>query len=697
MIIRDEWMNDNTVYAPNDIDMICDKVKSVSKYTSKGKIKYLNVPISFDTETTSFIDSKGEKAAIVYVWMLGICGLVIVGRTMDEWIYTYNRLCENFRTCGNKRVIIIYVHNLEFDFQFIRKYHNFETVFAMGKYEPLYARTIEGIEFRCSYKLSGYRLETIANNLKFHTIKKLVGDLDYRQLRHTKTILSHEELMYCINDAKIVCAYIDEMIERETDISTLPLTKTGYVRRYCRNYCFKYNDYIAIIRSLKLTYDEFNLCKNAFMGGYTHANSNYVDIEKPLENVTSLDIISSYPAVLFMEQFPMSSPKHIPITCISQLEEMCKKYCCVFSITLHDVKPRYWYDFYISSSKCEIHGKRNIANGRVVSCEQLTTTITNVDYRIISYMYKYDLDNIFISDFIYFQRDYLPTPFVTAMLELYQKKTELKGVEGREVEYMVMKENQNSFYGMTVTSPIRPTYAYDGEWHEGVEPDIETAIENYNSGFNRFLYYPWGIFCTAYARYNIWQAIIECGYDHIYTDTDSEKCLHFERHKEFFDTYNENVKRKLQLACKTHGIPIEKCMPKTIEGKVKVLGAFENEGTYTRFKTQGAKRYIYELDGEIYLTVAGLNPDLGVEYLKKGKGDIFERFTDGLRVPSKYSGRLIHSYIDEERYGTMTDLHGVTCEYAQMSSVHLEPAIYTMGISGEFLRAIRRVKERDDL
>lgn len=697
MIIRDEWMKDNTVYTPNDIDMICNKVKSVSRYTPKGKTKYLNIPISFDTETTSFIDSKKKKTAIVYVWMLGVCGLVIVGRTMEEWLYTYKRLCENFRTYGNKRVIIIYVHNLEFDFQFIRKYHTFETVFAMGKYEPLYARTIDGIEFRCSYKLSGYKLEKIAENLQYHDIKKLVGDLDYRQLRHTKTVLSHDELMYCINDAKIVCAYIDEMIERETDISTIPLTKTGYVRRYCRDYCFKYNDYISIIRSLTLTYEEFLLCKKAFIGGYTHANTNYVELEKPLENVTSLDIISSYPAVLFMEQFPMSSPKHIEITSISQLEEMCKKYCCVFTITLHDVKPRYWYDFYLSSSKCEIHGKRNIANGRIVSCDQLTTTITNVDYRIISYMYQYSMNDIYISDFIYFKRDYLPTPFVTAMLELYQKKTELKGVAGKETEYLVIKENQNSFYGMTVTSPIRPIYNYDGEWHDGVEPEIETAIENYNSGFNRFLYYPWGIFCTAYARYNIWQAIIECGYDHIYTDTDSEKCLHFEKHKPFFDTYNENVKRKLQLACKTHGISIEKCMPKTIKGKIKILGTFENEGTYTKFKTQGSKRYMYELDDDIHLTVAGLNPESGVKYMKIKNCNPFDLFVDGFYVPPKYTGRLTHTYIDEERHGYMTDLHGVTAEYSQLSSVHLEPGDYTMGMTGEFLLAIRRVKERDDL
>ena len=695
MVIPEKWINDNTIYTPSDIDLVCNKVREISRYTHEGKYKYLNIPVSFDTETTSFRDANGEKAAIVYVWMLSICGLVIVGRTMDEWLATYRRLCYNFRTYGKKRYIIIYVHNLEFDFQFIRKYHTFDNVFAMGKYEPLYARTIEGVEFRCSYKLSGYRLEKLANQLKLHSIKKLVGELDYRQLRHTETPLTQHEYMYCINDAKIVCAYIAELMEREEDISTLPLTKTGFVRRYCRNYCFKYNDYRTIIRSLKLTPYSFSLCKDAFMGGYTHSNSNYVDLNT-LENVISSDIISSYPGVLYMEQYPMSSPTQVDIHKLSEFESLCERYCCVFKITLHKLYPRHWFDFYLSASKCEIHGVRNIANGRIVSCEQLTTTITNVDWKIIKYMYKFDMDSIYVSDFIYFERDYLPTPFVKAMLELYQKKTELKGIKEFETEYQVSKENQNSFYGMTVTSPIRPIYNYvDGEWLDKKEPELEYAIDRYNNSYNRFLYFPWGIFCTAYARYNIWQAIIECGSDHVYTDTDSEKCLHYDNHKQFFENYNNRVKQKLELACKCHNIPLEMCMPKTIKGEVKMLGAFETDGEYTRFKTQGAKRYLYTENNELHAVVAGLNPKSGAEYLRTHFDNPFEAFKNGLVVPSGYSGRLVHTYIDTPREGYMTDIYGNTAHYSQLSGVHLEPTSYSMGISGDFIRAIKYIKEKE--
>lgn len=691
MLINDTWLNDNTPYTIKDIDKVLSTIKPACKYVGEGSIKYLNIPVSFDTETSSFYDANNEKTAIMYIWMLGICGLVIVGRTWEEWLYAYNKITKFFRTCG-KRVIICYVHNLSFDFQFVRKHHTFTKVFATEKYQPLYARTEEGFEFRCSYRLSGYSLATLAKNLLHHKIKKLVGDLDYRQIRHSQTPINDIEMGYCLNDAKIVNAYIDELIEREGDITKIPLTKTGFVRRFCRNECFLDRNYKYIVQSLKLTAPEFLLCKKAFQGGYTHANADIVG--ETLENITSNDIISSYPAVMFDEKFPMSNPVHIEVKTIDELHRYCKNYCCIFTITLKNVHPRYWYDFYISASKCEIYGKRVLSNGRVVTADTLTTTITNVDFDIIEYMYKYDTNNIYIGDFIIFERDYLPTPFIKALISQYQKKTMLKGVKGKETEYLVSKENQNSFYGMTVTSPIKDIIGYVNDWLEPTTPELEIEIEKYNNKYNRFLYYPWGVFVTAYARHNIWEAIINCGYDHCYTDTDSEKCRNYENHKQFFIDYNNRVIEKHKQACKAHDIDINLTMPKTIDGKVKPLGIFENEGLYTHFKTQGAKRYLFDIDNEYEITVAGMNKKSGLEYLLNLYGDrIYDNFSDGLIIPSAYSGRLVHTYIDDVREGEIIDLYGNKAHYKELSCIHLEPTTYTMGITKEFDKFIHNIRE----
>jgi len=692
MLIKDIWLNDNTPYKSNQIVEVLDKVRGVCKYVGTGKTKYLNIPISFDIETTSFYDKDNQKTAIMYVWMLGVCGLVIVGRTWGEWIYTYNELSKYFRTCG-KRIAIIYIHNMAFDFQFLRKRHNIEKVFAVETYQPLYAITAEGIEFRCSYKLSGYGLETLAKNLLYHKIRKLKGDLDYRQIRHFQTPLTEKELGYCLNDAKIVNCYIDELIQREGNISLLPLTKTGFVRNNTRSACFADRNYKYIVQSLKLNEKEFNMSKDAFQGGYTHANADIVG--KILYDVTPLDICSSYPATMFDELFPMSNPQHIKIKTLKELDYYCNNYCCIFTITLSDIKPRYWFDFYISSSKCDIYGKRILSNGRIVSADCITTTITNLDYDIIKYMYKYDTNNIQIHDFIIFERDYLPTPFIKSLVEMYQKKTALKGVKGKEVEYLVSKENQNSYYGMTVTSPIRDIFGYaNDEWLEKETPDLSTSIEKYNNNFNRFLYYPWGVFVTAYARHNIWEMIIECGYDHCYSDTDSEYCLNFSAHAEFVNQYNNRVMEKHKQACKAHNIDISMVTPKNIKGEIKLLGAFEIEEKCDRFITLGAKRYLKESHGELKITVAGMNKKSGIEYMiKKFGNEVFENFKDGLIIPSQYSGRLVHTYIDEKREGDIIDLYGNKAHYVELSSIHLEPTTYHMGISKDFDKFIKRIRE----
>ena len=92
----------------------------------------------------------------------------------------------------------------------------------------------------------------------------MVGDLDYSLIRNDKTELSDKELKYIYHDGLVVVAYIQEQIELEhNNISNIPLTKTGYVRRYVRNECLydgshsknssKYLKYRKIINSLTIT------------------------------------------------------------------------------------------------------------------------------------------------------------------------------------------------------------------------------------------------------------------------------------------------------------------------------------------------------------------------------------------------------------------------------------------------------------
>ena len=212
------------------------QVVSYDLIGTNKKIKYFNVSASFDIETSSF-QSAGLKMSLTYEWSFGINGIVTVGRTWEE----YEELIENveniFGTSENIR-LVVYVHNLSYEFQFMRKIFEWDKVFSLDVRKPVYAITKSGIEYRCSYKLSGYNLETVGKNLQKYKVEKMSGDLDYSKVRHSKTPLTEKEWQYCVHDVLVVMAYIQEKIESDGDITKIPLTKTGYVRNYCRNNCF---------------------------------------------------------------------------------------------------------------------------------------------------------------------------------------------------------------------------------------------------------------------------------------------------------------------------------------------------------------------------------------------------------------------------------------------------------------------------
>src|SRR5699024_554759 len=170
----ENYYRDEKIYEPNAINKIL-KIsvnKSNLKGNTRGEYMY-NIPASFDIETTSFYrDANGdtysyeqynkldcpsemEKLSNMYVWQFGINGRVIVGRYWSELLEMLQYI-SNALQLTKKRKLVVYVHNLSYEFQFIRNLFNWIKVFSMDVRKPLYALTDLGIEFRCSYLLSGY-------------------------------------------------------------------------------------------------------------------------------------------------------------------------------------------------------------------------------------------------------------------------------------------------------------------------------------------------------------------------------------------------------------------------------------------------------------------------------------------------------------------------------------------------------------
>ena len=309
------------------------------------------------------------------------------------------------------------------------------------------------IEFRCSLILTNCKLELVAETYNL-PVKKLVGNLDYNLIRHYKTHLTDEELSYCENDCLVIYYYIKHELEKYERVDKIPLTATGHVRRELKKLVLKDFAYKRKVRNAINTDPHvYNLLVQAFAGGYTHANWIYADTV--LENVDSFDFCSSYPYTITTHKFPMTEFKKC---FIEKYEDLSQRFAYLLVVKFKNIKSKYYNNF-ISRSKCtQIRGSVD-DNGRIIQADELTMTITDIDFRFIMDSHKgisnekpfeYEILECYYSSY-----NYLPKQLIEFVLEKYVDKTKYKNVAGKEVQYAISKGLFNSIYGMMVTNTIR--------------------------------------------------------------------------------------------------------------------------------------------------------------------------------------------------------------------------------------------------
>lgn len=683
-------------YIKKELEQYINSVsRETKKVTRTKKGNYYELVCSFDIETTSTYTANNEKFAFMYEWTFGIENYICYGRTWESFLELIEVLIKKLKLSKNKR-LAVYVHNLGFEFQFICKLFCWESVFALEERKPIKALTTGGIEFRCSYVLSGLNLALTAKNLTSHKMQKLIGDLDYKLVRHSETLLTEQELKYCEYDVKIVIAYIKEQLEEYKSITKIPMTNTGRVRSYVRNNCLytsnnhhktsygRYSRYRKLMAELTLDECTYKQLKQTFQGGFTHANYRYVG--KLLENVHSIDFTSSYPTVMLAEYFPMSKPIKVKNIQQEKLLENFNNPHKGYMMYLHFTNIRSIVnEMYISEHKCIELKNPTVNNGRIFQAEKVVYPATDIDFKILQKCYVWE--SLRISNVYEFYMDYLPLPIIKSIIKLYQDKTTLKGVEGQENEYLKSKGMLNSVYGMCVTDIVKDESTFTDEWGT-TKADISEQILKYNESKNRFLYYPWGVWVTAYARKNLWNGIINIGNDYIYSDTDSIKFINYEKHKKYIDWYNNNITKKLCAMCNFYKLDKNSIEPLTIKGKKKPLGVWDYEGEYKYFKTLGAKRYMY-YDDSLHITIAGLSKKQGVNYLlEKNNHDIqkaFENFNNSMYIPASKTGKNTHTYIDDERETIVKDYTGKLLHVKSLSSIHLEECDFTLELSKQYI------------
>ena len=608
-------------------------------WTTGEKIKYLDIVTAFDIETSTIQTSDDEKDrhAIMYIWQWQFGErYTVIGRDWESFVSLVQSLNEYLEEKHAR--LMVFVHNLSFEFQFLAGVWNFdaEDVFATDKRDPLYCK-MGRLELRCSYRLSGYSLNEWAKNLRAEH-QKMMGSLDYSLPFRPWTELTESELRYCINDviAVVECVEI-EMRSYGDTLYSLPYTQTGYIRRRVRDAMKDWSvREITKLQNPLYVYDRLRL---AFRGGDTHANRYNVGA---FVDVYSYDRSSSYPDVLVHRRFPMTQfreEKPDWKTFVKLIEEGRAVLAKVgfYNLRLRDEQTG---NPYIPFAKCAEIGYitpigAKLDNGRILSANYCEIAITDIDYQIIEDMYDWDGVNVeWLMSARYGQ---LPLPLISVIIDLYKTKTRLKNVSGRELEYLHAKQNLNSIYGMMCQRVIsNPIEFKNGEWAPGKftrrNPETgafeeRTREQAYNDAIEKsYLSYAWAVWVTAHARQELATGIkiatrgLPIAY--VYSDTDSVKS----RINPDFTGYN---RRKISEAMKSGAWADDP------NGVRHYMGVYEFEGYIDSFVTLGAKRYCEQYERTragvtetvLEITVAGVPKRAGTEELKR-KGGI-TAFVDG--------------------------------------------------------------------
>lgn len=643
-----------------------------------GKHKmYQRHPMTFDIETSKIpTDDEGHYQAFMYIWQVCIEGNVVFGRRWEELQEFMKKVVNAYKLSEEERVVV-YVHNLSFEFQFIQDYFKFTDVFAMASRSILTAKTAH-LEFRCSYKLSNMSLAKFIENTPNTLHYKGVDDLDYATVRTPDTDLTEVEYGYCFNDVKGLYECVMELL-KEDNIATIPLTSTGYVRRDCRNAMNKNKNNRKMFLRSRLTLLQYKLLRECFRGGNTASDRYLTNLI--LKIVGSYDLSSSYPFQMIAREYPLGKWNYGIIPDIKTLEEYNSKYCTIArysfkNIRLRDEKPIP----YIPQSKCLALGDdREIYNGRILHADLLTISMTNIDFDIVKEQYEYD--ELAVEEFHYSRKGLLPKELRDTIMYYFEKKSKLKGDEEHYYEYMKSKNKLNSIYGMTVTNILNTEIEYhDGEYTEKkmTEEEMQEALDKYYKNHRSFLNYSWGVFVTAYARRELEDGLNIAGLDTIYCDTDSVKFIG--DHDKEFEAYNEILNKE----CEEKGIRNYT----EVNGKRFYMGIFDKEKGYDEFITLGAKKYAFLQNGKLGITVSGLSKKKGAEELEK-KGGLrrFQRnevFYNSGRTIAQYNSAKIH------------DITVDGCTFSTASNLAIVDTTYTLGITDTMLDIIERLKGDND-
>lgn len=697
-----EYISDTTMPAITDI------------YKAK-RGTYSNHILCFDLEATSLFQIDGEyrpfdyskppdyyhdkeKRALPYIWQFGYDGVVYYSRD-------FHAFADLLEKISDKNIHqYVYCHNLSYEFQwlvglFIEKGWHLSDVLARGLRKVI-SFTIQelNITFRCSYALTGLSLDHCAEYYKCK-VKKLVGSLNYNVARSPITWMSKKELAYCEHDILVMYEFMKQFKAQYGSIKQIPLTQTGEVRKEINSKLtyWYHRDVWDKIPPVHIYMAQ--MC--SFMGGIAHANHTLSG--KVIEYPKGWDYQSQYPAQMVTRNgFPVgqwftADP--------SEADDFKDRYALLYHVRWKNIKSRF-VNHYIPLSKCIEKVGCRVDNGRVMKADQIEMYLTDVDYDIIRNCYEFESEEVI--DLWACRKGRLPKIIVEFILEMYGRKTKLKGVKSTpeydaEAYYAKAKQCCNALFGISAYNPIKQAYEFDmysaDPWgmRELNTEFLNEKLADMKKSYSVLFTYGIGCWVTAYARERLFAELVTGGFgkddpdmdrDSIYYDTDSDKVRNPEKHFALIDKINERNMQRIKEAAEYYELDIELFMPKDPKGKPRVIGELEADSDYKYFKTLGAKKYAYvEPDDSFHITIAGV-PKSAAVCMKNGVDDLRK----GFKFPYQWKnekgetiGKLNMIYDDDQEAFEFIDADGNywLCEDISHAII-AQPTTYELGITEDY-------------
>lgn len=622
-------------------------------FTIKKNTLICNEAVFLDIETSN---NKALKAEDLITWISSIQVMFnneyYLFRTPEQLCDFYNKLINdldlnNPEGYKHGKKLFTFIHNSSYDLSYLVPY--------FIQYLPCYDPNNQGLldspnkfltyvqgalEWRCTYRLTNMSLAKWSNEMNVEH-KKQIGLYDYDKTIYQDQDLTESEQIYDKYDILAMKESLAVQNEYNHDtLASMPLTMTGYVRRRLRRSCARMKYYRSTyFLKTKLSPELYQACINAFSGGMTHNNRFYKDMvirsgqtydylgkKIYVDKIKHGDFKSHYPTQMACRRFPVGRPRKIhdvrqidKVFTIDQILDLYPEYSTISIIrfTKAVIKDRRISIPFMQRSKVIEGNFKTIRcdNGRIlkaVSDKGFVMSLDNLTLAILNDQYNLEYEVLVVWKM---RNGYLPTAILDTVNEFFKGKSDKKNIVNdltnkygklhpetvsAQFDLNQTKILLNSLYGCCAMQPIRLQYQLDQDMNFtlkdtcNTEDDIAQALDKYYSNFNSFLPFQYGLFVTAYARYELYEIVKAVGYEHIlYVDTDSAFYIANEHTEQAIKEFNDQKRQTAKF------VDLD-------NGEREYYDVFAHEPDCIAFKGLHSKCYGVVTDHGLELTIAGV-------------------------------------------------------------------------------------------